>query len=102
VLHCETPGLPAQSDDSAALRQTRGAARVVALIIRPDTPQWLQVFYGFSVASVEFLWAALVSMTILRPWIKRRFVAVSHWVDRVMGVMLIGLGLRLAIARRHE
>lgn len=68
-------------------------------MIRPETPEWIQVIYGLTVASVEFLWFATVSMTISRPWIKRRFAAVSHWIDRVMGVMLIGLGLRLAIAR---
>lgn len=71
-------------------------------LIRPDTPQWIQVFYGLSVAGIEFLWAVLVSLTISCPWIKQRFTAVSHWVDRVMGVMLIGLGLRLAIAQGHK
>lgn len=68
-------------------------------LIRPNTPIAVQLFYGITVASVEFGWFATVAIALSRPWIKRRLLSVAHWVDRVMGVVLIGLGLRLALSR---
>ncbi len=68
-------------------------------LIQPGTPFWVQMLYGMTVASIEFLWFTTVAVTISRPLIKRRFVSVSHWLERVMGAVLLGLGLRLAIVR---
>jgi RhtB (resistance to homoserine/threonine) family protein len=69
-------------------------------LIQPATPVWMQVVYGLTVASVEFIWFSIVAITISRPLIKRRFVSVSHWLERVMGAVLIGLGVRLALAQQ--
>lgn len=71
-------------------------------LIQPGTPLWMQIIYGFTVASVEFLWFATVAATISRPLIKRQFVGISHWLERVMGAVLIGLGVRLAIAHHQN
>lgn len=68
-------------------------------LIQPGTPFLVQMLYGLTVASIEFLWFATVAITISRPLIKRRFVSISHWLERVMGAVLIGLGLKLAITR---
>jgi RhtB (resistance to homoserine/threonine) family protein len=67
-------------------------------LIEPGTPLWMQGVYGFTVASVEFLWFSTVAVTISRPLIKRQFVGISHWLERVMGAVLIGLGVRLAVS----
>jgi RhtB (resistance to homoserine/threonine) family protein len=71
-------------------------------MIRPGTPLWTQVLYGLTVASIEFGWFASVAVLMSRPAIKRRFEAVYHWFDRLMGVLLIGLGVRLALVRAHD
>jgi RhtB (resistance to homoserine/threonine) family protein len=69
-------------------------------IIRPETPVAVQIVYGFTVAGVEFGWFAIVAIVLSQPAIRRRFVAVAHWVERLMGMVLILLGLRLAVQER--
>lgn len=69
-------------------------------LIQPGTPIWMQVIYGLTVASIEFIWFSTVAVTISRPLIKRRFIRISHWLERAMGAVLIGLGVRLALAHR--
>lgn len=69
-------------------------------IIRPETPVPVQVIYGLTVAGVEFGWFAIVAIVLSQAAIRRRFVAVAHWVERLMGVVLIALGLRLAVQER--
>jgi threonine/homoserine/homoserine lactone efflux protein len=71
-------------------------------IIHPNTPLWLQMLYGLTVAVIELLWFTLVAVLISQPAIKRRFLSVSHWFERVMGAMLIWLGLRLALAKTGD
>ncbi|MBD3880253.1 LysE family transporter [Phormidium tenue FACHB-886] len=68
-------------------------------IIRPDTPIALRTVYGLTIAAIEFGWFSLVAIATNQPFIKTRFLAVSHWVDRAMGVILVGLGLRLAVSQ---
>lgn len=69
-------------------------------IIRPGTPIPVQVIYGLTVAVVEFGWFAIVAIVLSQAAIRRRFVAVAHWVERLMGAVLIALGLRLAVQER--
>lgn len=69
-------------------------------IIRPGTPIPIQVIYGLTVAAVEFGWFAIVAIVLSQAAIRRRFVAVAHWVERFMGAVLIALGLRLAVQER--
>ena len=71
-------------------------------IIRPETPLWVQIIYGSTVAAIEFSWFACVAITMSQPAIQRRFVSISHWFDRLMGVILIGLGLRLALTHSRD
>lgn len=66
-------------------------------IIRPGTPFWMQVFYGLTVAGIEFGWFTCVALTFSLPLVKRRFISIWHWLERLMGMVLIGLGLRLAL-----
>lgn len=68
-------------------------------IIRPSTPLPAQVAYGFTMVSLEFVWFALIAVIISQRVIKDRFLSIVHWVERVSGVVLIGLGVRLAFAR---
>ncbi|UUZ84263.1 hypothetical protein LJK88_11415 [Paenibacillus sp. P26] len=51
--------------------------------------------------SLEFGWFAVVSVLISQEGIKKRFFRISHWLERLTGVVLMGLGIRLAFADRH-
>lgn len=68
-------------------------------IIRPETIIAARIGYGLTIVALEFLVLAGLACVIGQSCVRRRFNAVSHWIERVAGVALIGLGLRVAFAR---
>ena len=68
-------------------------------IIRPETPFAARIGYGLTIVALEFVCLSTFACIIGQPLIRRQCNAVSHWVERVTGVVLIGLGLRVAFAR---
>ena len=68
-------------------------------IIRPETSISARLGYGLTIVVLEFVCLSTLACVIGQPVIRRQFNAVSHWVERVTGVVLIGLGLRVAFAR---
>lgn len=71
-------------------------------IIRPATPLPAQALYGLTMVGLEFAWFALVAVVISQPVIKDRFLAISHWIERTTGVVLIALGIRVALSRNSQ
>jgi RhtB (resistance to homoserine/threonine) family protein len=68
-------------------------------IIQPGTLITAQAIYGLTMVGLEFLWFALVAALVSQSAIKQRFLAVSHWIERATGAVLIALGLRIALAQ---
>lgn len=68
------------------------------LIISPDTPVLIQAGYGVYLALATTLWFTLVAMLFGHQRVRHGFYRMGHWFDRLMGAMLIGLGLHLALA----
>ncbi len=68
-------------------------------IIHPRTPVFLQALYGITIAVLALVWFALVAVVISQPAVKNLFLSISGWAERVMGAVLIGLGLRLVFAK---
>jgi len=65
-------------------------------VIRPDTPLSWQLIYGTSIAVMVMGWFSIVSVTLTQAKIRVKLSAISIWIDRVTGVMFIGLGLKIA------
>lgn len=70
-------------------------------IIQPTTPLFTQAVYGLTMVALEFIWFALVAIVISQRSIKNRFLAISHWIERITGAILIALGLRLAVSQQN-
>lgn len=68
------------------------------LVISPDTPLSIQAGYGLYLAVATALWFGLVALLFSHQRIRRAFYRMGHWFDRVMGAVLVGLGLHLALA----
>jgi RhtB (resistance to homoserine/threonine) family protein len=68
-------------------------------IIRPETTIPVRLGYGLTIVALEFVFLATLACVIGQPVIRRKFNAAAHWVERVTGVVLIGMGLRVAFAR---
>lgn len=68
------------------------------LIISPDTPVLIQAGYGIYLALATALWFSLVAMLFSHQRVRQGFYRMGHWFDRLMGAVLVGLGLHLALA----
>lgn len=73
---------------------------VFSQIIRPDTPQLWQAIYGLTCAVMVTAWFSIVAVVLTQQRIRARFLRAAAWIDRVCGVLLIGLGIKVALASR--
>lgn len=68
-------------------------------VISHETPLAVQAGYGVYLALATGAWFCLVAMLFSREVVRRTFNRLGHWFDRLMGGVLIGLGLHLALSQ---
>lgn len=68
------------------------------VVINPETPQMVQAFYGLYMAVATAVWFSGVSLFFSHPKIRNTFQKLGHWLERLTGLVLIGLGIKLATA----
>ncbi|TGN94055.1 MULTISPECIES: LysE family translocator [unclassified Burkholderia] len=67
--------------------------------VRPDTPLPVQIGYGLFIALAHAGWFSLVALCFSADAVRDRLLSLRHWIDRTFGVLLVGFGVMLAIAR---
>jgi RhtB (resistance to homoserine/threonine) family protein len=66
------------------------------VVINPHTPLAVQAGYGVYLALATALWFCLVAQLFSHQRVRAGFAKLGHWFDRLMGAVLIGLGVKLA------
>lgn len=66
------------------------------VVINPHTPLLVQGGYGVYLAVATALWFCLVAMLFSQQRVREGFARMGHWFDRLMGAVLVGLGIKLA------
>jgi RhtB (resistance to homoserine/threonine) family protein len=66
--------------------------------VSPLTPKSIQVLYGIWLTCATAAWFTMVSIVFTRAIVRQTFLRVGHWFDRAMGVLLLALAARLALA----
>lgn len=66
------------------------------VVINPHTPLLVQGGYGVYLALATALWFCLVAMLFSHQRVRDGFARMGHWFDRLMGAVLVGLGIKLA------
>ncbi len=72
------------------------------VVISHDTPLPVQAGYGLYLAFATGAWFCLVAALFSHPRVRRAFSRMGHWFDRAMGLVLVGLGVRLALSQWLE
>ena len=68
---------------------------IFSTVIAPSTPTIIKVGYGVYMAFATATWFLLLATLITWPPFLKRLWAISHWIDRIMGGVLIGLAVKL-------
>lgn len=71
------------------------------LVISPQTPLLVQAGYGLYLALATALWFCAVALLFSLARVRRGFVRLGHWFDRLMGAVLVGLGIKVAFSELH-
>lgn len=72
-----------------------------SVVINPQTPRMVQAVYGGWMSAATMAWFIVVSLAFARESVRRAFLRSGHWFERVMGVLLLVLAARLALATLH-
>ena len=68
------------------------------LAVNVATPKLIQAGYGLWMTLATMGWFCFVSVVFTKPAVRRRFLHLGHWIDRVLGVVFLGFALSLALA----
>ena len=67
------------------------------VVIDPNTPLTIQLFYGLYLALATFVWFAALSIVLGRARIREFVLRSGVWLERGMGAILIFLALQIAL-----
>lgn len=67
-------------------------------IIDPVTPLGIQLLYGVEMMIATTAWFTLVAILFSHHFVKKQFEKVGHIAEKTMGIILIGLGIKLALS----
>ncbi|MFZ3153899.1 LysE family translocator [Pseudomonas sp.] len=68
------------------------------VVINPHTPLPIQAGYGVYLAVATALWFCMVAQLFSHQRVRAGFARMGHWFDRLMGAVLVGLGVKLAFS----
>ncbi|HEX8234852.1 MAG TPA: LysE family transporter [Abditibacteriaceae bacterium] len=71
---------------------------VFSQVVKPSTPTALKILYGLEMSFITFWWFATVALVLSHSSLRKRFAQAQPLLAKVMGVVLILLGLRVAFA----
>jgi len=66
-------------------------------VINPGTSNIIKAAYGIEMSLATMAWFSLVAVVMTHKTVQKRFVSIRHYIDRTFGVLLIGLGLKIAL-----
>ncbi|MDT8418906.1 MAG: LysE family transporter [Desulfuromonadales bacterium] len=72
-----------------------------SVVINHDTPSVVQLGYGLYMSFATAVWFCGLSLFLTQQRIRNLFARFGHWAERVMGGMLIALGVKLALTNRN-
>ena len=68
---------------------------IFTTIVSADTPLTIQALYGLWLCLSTALWFTFVAVMLSRPAVRKTFMRLGHWFERMMGGVLILFAIRL-------
>lgn len=71
------------------------------LVINPQTPFAVKLFMGAEMSIVTSLWFMFVAFIVSHHLVKSRIGKAQHFAEKFIGVVLIGLGIKVALSGKN-
>ena len=68
-----------------------------SVVITPHTPRLFQWLYGGVIMMIALVWFCLLATVLSFPRIRNKFERFAVWIERITGLILIALGVRVAL-----
>ncbi len=68
------------------------------LVVRPETPFFVKLVMSGEMVGATVLWFSLVAVIASHRALKKRIGKIQYYAEKIMGVLLVALGLRLALS----
>ncbi|MDO9795905.1 LysE family transporter [Glaesserella parasuis] len=68
---------------------------VFTVVLSPEMPLWQLSIYGAWMMFLLFAWFATVAFLLSIPSVNRQFQKAGHWIDRALGAVMVGLGIKV-------
>ncbi|MCW5694725.1 MAG: LysE family transporter [Pseudolabrys sp.] len=75
---------------------------VFVIVMPAHAPAWFYAAVLALIVAQSFAWYAFVALALSTSFARRHYLRFALWLDRLAGVIMIGLGLRLAYELRNE
>lgn len=72
-----------------------------ATIVSHETPVMMQFAYGAALAVFLALWFSFVAVFLTTRSMRAGYERIGHWIDSATGLVLIGLGVRIALQKAN-
>ncbi|WP_448564316.1 LysE family translocator [Thalassotalea ganghwensis] len=69
------------------------------IVLSPDIPTYHLLIYGVWMMILQFLWFSTVVFLLSRPSINKRFQALGHWLNRLFGIAMISMGIKVFMTK---
>lgn len=66
-------------------------------VINPETTSFIKMLYGIEMSAATFAWFSIVALLLTQQRINRVFSGIKHHLERVFGIVLIALGIKVAL-----
>lgn len=70
---------------------------IFSQFLTPGTPSWVRWIYGGEIMIAVAGWFVFLSVMVSMPNFRKALQRYRHWVDRVLGLVLLYFGLRIII-----
>lgn len=75
---------------------------VFVLVVPAHAPVWFYAAVVLLIVVQSAAWYAIVALALSTAFARRHYMRLAGWLDRIAGVIMIGLGLKLANELRDE
>lgn len=72
---------------------------LLTLKVATETPAFIKLVYALILGCSYFAWNGFVSVIFSHSYIRARFLAFSHWIQRVSGLLLLYIALDFAMKK---